>query len=226
MMRRTLPLLAGALLAVALSAAPVPAEDTLPKVQPPAGAPAAPTDDRLTPATLETMLRQMGLDPKLSKSSDGTRTFFHVVVNTDTFRFVLDISLDPDGGRLWFLAPLKQVDDISKVPADRLWALLQDNDSIYPASFSYYKAQKRLYLTLVLDNHGITAGRLHSELLNFMRIIERTYPHWNTAEWPGGAPTAGNPPTPPSTPPAAPPTPGTPPVFPPAAPPIGGPGKN
>jgi hypothetical protein len=174
---------------------------------------AAGTENGLTDASLEAMLRGMGYDPKITKSSSGKRTYYRLILSEDTFNFVFDMSLDVERTRVSFSAPLPVVNDKDGVAAERLWKLLEVNDDILPASFSYDKGNKRLYLNMAIDNRGITTAVLRKEITQFTRLIERTCPHWKEIQ-PAVAPA-----TPPATPPVIAP------VIPPATPPAAVPGN-
>jgi hypothetical protein len=171
----------------------------------------ATADQNLTDASLEAMLRGMGYEPTSSKSSSGKRTYYRLILKEDTFTFVFDLSLEVDRSRVAFSAPLPVVKDRDQVPAERLWKLLESNDDIAPAGFSFDKDRKRIYLNMAIDNRGITSAVLRKEITQFTRIIERTCPQWKDIQ-PVTAPA-----TPPITTPAA--TPANPPAATPANPP-------
>lgn len=149
----------------------------------------------LNDASLEATLRSMGYDPKISKSSNGKRTFYRLHLEEDKFRFVFDLSLDTERERIWFSGPLSTVTDRDRVATERLWKLLESNDDISPVFFSYDNNNKRVYLNLVIDNRDMTATILRKEISRFMRVTERTYPLWKDMQ---PAPAPSNPP--PATP--------------------------
>jgi hypothetical protein len=181
MIRKSAALLAAALAlaGVAQAADPVPA-----KGEAKAAEEVKKADGVLTNETLEKMLLDMGYEPKVSRSADGSRTWYDLTVKQDTFTFVIDLSLAD--GRLWFSCPLKKVADPDKVPAEKLWKLLQENDTVYPGSFSYYAQRKQFFYNLAVENRDLTPTRLRAELDRVMGVLRRTYTEWDTSTWPGG----------------------------------------
>jgi hypothetical protein len=167
-----------------------------------ADAPGVPEPGKLTVASLEKMLTDLGYDFKKSTSTDGKRTYFGLVVKQDNFTFVIDLSLDEQGSKLWFSCPLRTMEHPEKVKSERLWKLLEENDAIMPMSFSYDRSNSRFYLNLAVDNRGLTAKVLREELDRAMGVIRRTYAIWDSYQWPelndGAAPPAN--PTPPASP--------------------------
>lgn len=139
---------------------------------------------RLTDASLEAMLKNLGHTPTATKSESGKRTYYRLDLSEDSFTFVVDLSLDPEGARLWFSAPLVKVPERDRVALDRLWKLLESNDDILPASFSYDASRQRFYLNLTVDNRDITPAVLRKELSTFTRTIEKTYPLWKEVQPP------------------------------------------
>jgi hypothetical protein len=140
-------------------------------------------DDRLTAETLGKMLRDMGYDPKVSTSADKSITFYKLVLERDNFTYVIDVSLDKAQKRVWLVCALKRVGAIEQVQAARLQKLLEENDMIAPAAFSYDKTRKQFFLNVAVDNRGITAAQLRAELDTLQSVVRRTYPLWNTATW-------------------------------------------
>src|SRR4051812_22235926 len=76
---------------------------------------------RLTVEALGQMLDDLGYEYKVSKTEDGKRTFYGLVIKQDTFTYVVDLSLDPAGQRVWFSCPLRKVPEQDRVKAERLW---------------------------------------------------------------------------------------------------------
>jgi hypothetical protein len=149
-----------------------------PLAQEPGGGPARTAAGQvLNDSSLDALLRNLGYDPEVTKSASGKRIYYRLVTVEDAFRFVVDISLDQSCSRLWFSAPLPEV-AVDKVPPSRLVKLLEANDDITPASFSYDKARQRFYLNLAVDNRDITAAIVRKELTSLLRVIERTAPLW------------------------------------------------
>ena len=165
------------------------AQENVPQRQPsgPAIPQAAAPAQGLTDASLEKMLRDMGYDPKSSKSQDGKRTYYRVIIEEETFRFVVDLSLDRERMRVWLSAPLPQVASTESVAVERLWKLLESNDDISPASFSFDKSRKRFYLNMAIDNRDITPVVLRRELSYFMRTIQQTHALWKNISQQAGS---------------------------------------
>jgi hypothetical protein len=168
-----------ALAGLAHAADPAPA-----KAEPKATEQVKKTDGVLTNEALEKMLTDMGYEPKASKSEDGKRTWYNLTIEQDNFTFVLDLSLAD--GKLWFSCPLRKVAEPEKVPAEKLWKLLEENDTIYPGSFSYYAQRKQFFYNLAVENRDLTPAKVRSELDRAMGVMRRTYPDWDTSKWPGG----------------------------------------
>jgi hypothetical protein len=143
-----------------------------------------PTDNgKLTDAALEKMLVDLGYTPKKTVSADGKRTWYNLVVKQDTFTYVVDVSLDSEGKKVWFSCPLRTLNNPEKVKVERLWKLLEENDNILPMCFSFEKNTKRLYLNHAIDNRGVNARVLREELDLVLGVIRRTYAIWNSNTW-------------------------------------------
>jgi hypothetical protein len=138
---------------------------------------------KLTDATLEKMLEDLGYSPRKSVSADGKRTWYNLVIKQDTFTYIVDVSLDTEGKKVWFSCPLRKLEAPEKVKVERLWKLLEENDNLLPMSFSYDRSNKRFYLNHSMDNRGITARVLREDIDAVLGVMRRTYPLWNTQEW-------------------------------------------
>ncbi|MFO0810049.1 MAG: hypothetical protein U0746_15615 [Gemmataceae bacterium] len=162
---------------------------------PPAPAqPAAPAvSGKLNHERLGEVLRNFGYEPTISKSDDGTVNWYRIDIDQGDFKFVTFLCVLANEEKVRILLPLGNVAEPSKVPAERLWKLLEENGNIAPMAFYYNTVFKQFQLNHYIENRDLTPAKLRKELDATLRVTKRTYSVWDTSKWPGGpapAPTA------------------------------------
>jgi hypothetical protein len=170
-MKRTLPVLTALLLAV--TAAPA-CQDQAPKK---AGG------EVLTPEGLGEMLNDLGLEPK---AAGKNKDIYDVAIEKENWKVFIRVSLSGDRKIVWLDSSTKVLTD-PEAAKPAVWRkLLELNDEIIPARFSYDKKFKQIHLMRPLDNQGITPARMRQEIDAFDALMRRTEPAWNPKNF-GGA---------------------------------------
>jgi hypothetical protein len=144
---------------------------------------ASPAKTALTMEDLAKKLADMGYD--LKKIND---TSYEVVIQRDNWKIYLTILFSADKTRLWLVSNLADIEDISKVPADVLAKLLDGNATCSPSFFYYNTDAKRpafryLKIARPVDNRGITASVLRTEIDALFDTIKNTKPVWMPSAW-------------------------------------------
>jgi hypothetical protein len=177
-------------------------------------APAAPTAPAAAPGTVATvddlaaLLRQLGYEVDVRKDASGEGGCL-VTIRKDGFTYVLEVFMNKSRRFMWVVAELGQL-DIDHAPPAALVKLLEEDDKYSPAHFSYRRADRRLLLSVVLENREITPEKLNQYVNFLLYVVKETYPTWgNLGAAASTPPAAGNPPANPGTnpPPAGSPTP-------------------
>lgn len=144
-----------------------------------AGAQGPAAGHALTTESLGTMLENLGYEVKPWDNKKG----YGVTWKQDTWTFYANASVSTNGGVLWLVMPLGNVEDPAKAKLAAVFGLLTENDAIGPLHFSYNTSNKRLYLNDPVPNVGVTPARLRKELEDMAAVLKRTEPMWDTAKW-------------------------------------------
>jgi hypothetical protein len=137
----------------------------------------------LTPTGLGDLLRDLGYEPKeVGKKKD----IYDIVVERNNWKIFIRISLSGDRKNLWLDASTVTLKDPDSA-APAVWLkLLELNDEIIPARFSYDNKFKQIHLLKPLENQGITPARMRQEIDAFDSLMRRTEPAWAPKNF-GGA---------------------------------------
>lgn len=135
-------------------------------------------DDKgaLSPEGLGEMLRDLGYEPKdLGKNKDR----YQILVERDDWKVFLRVSLSGNRKYVWLDASTQALADPDAAPPAAWLRLLQLNDEIFPARFTFDKKAKQIRLLLPFENRGITPARMRQQLDSFDQILRRTEPDWD-----------------------------------------------
>lgn len=144
-----------------------------------------PAKGGMTAEQLGSMLSNMGYEPKDLGSGD-----FEVIIERDNWKTYVGLSISPNGRYLWLDASLHTVSDPDRVPAATWRKLLEVNDQIGPAYFSWNKKTNKLWLFLPVENRDITPVRMRKEIEAFDAILRRTVDSWEKKHFQTAAPAA------------------------------------
>lgn len=189
MTRRLIPVLllaAGLSAAVALGrAGSTPAQVVLPIAPPPKAAdgddePKARKGRVLTAESLSEMLDSMGYDFRSDTTAAGN-TIYTLTIPSDTWKFVVEVSVSPNGSFVWLVAPLHTLP--AAVPSEPLVRLMQENWAVYPHTFAVPKDSRRLYLQRALENQNVTPAKLRGAIEAMTGTIRSTAPLWDVPKW-------------------------------------------
>ncbi len=166
---RHLVIVCGCLLFMVPTRAPAQdAKANAPKKQLPPG-----TLDR---ATLKEWLADLGYKPE-----DWNESYFKITIVRDNRNIFFLIGPSSDMGRLWYLAPLSSIPDLSRVPAEPIRKLLEENDAIQPNCFTYLPESKTLYLASSVRNSELTRAKLRKGIQDFDALVRKKEPLWKPA---------------------------------------------
>ena len=130
-------------------------------------APAALSDDGL-----RQMLTAMGYEPKpLSKG-------YLLAIKRDTWTLNVQVVLSDNKQKIGMNANVGLVENPDAVTATQWRSLLIANGDIDPSFFYYDATTKKLFLHRVLDNTGLTAAMLRSQIDSFCENIKNTENLW------------------------------------------------
>lgn len=121
------------------------------------------------------MLRGLGYEPSVRKS--GSMDVLHLSIRRDDWTFEFDVSVSGNKKKIWMSCFF---DPYSRDPNARELANLLDASFKHgPAHFTYNPTNRQLNLGLPLDNRGITADILRTEVETFIDTIRKTESLWN-----------------------------------------------
>jgi hypothetical protein len=127
---------------------------------------------QLSDDSLRQMLDGLGLEPKaLSKG-------YLIVIKRDSWTYNIQLVLSADRSKLGMNANLGIIEDADSVTASQWKALMEANGSIEPSFFYFDADKKKLYLHRVLDNRGLTAAYVRSQIDTFISDMKSTADLW------------------------------------------------
>lgn len=136
----------------------------------------------LTVDSLETMLENMGYEPKAGKYNDGTK-YLTVSIARGTWTFAIGLDLSPDKSQIWLSSYLAEVKDPAKVKPEPLLKLLEANNAIWPCYFVYFTSHNGLSIYRPLKNLDLKPALLKNTLESHMNAIESTAGLWDVSKW-------------------------------------------
>ena len=144
----------------------------------------APAKDNgvLTPATLKTILINLGYDPKEEKVGDSV--IYWIAVQRGGLKYNVNVNISPNGQNVWATVPLVAVPANTELPAARLLKLLELNQTtVGPSHFVYSALNKQIYLNRALENREVTPKMVRTMLDQVTGVSESTREYWDISKW-------------------------------------------
>ncbi len=104
-----------------------------------------------------------------------------------SWQFPVLVTLSENEQDVTIVLGLRRVSDLQKVPATRLWQLLETNEKSGRTSFAFNRERNRLELFSLIGNSGITGQTLRDEINRLAILARDTESLWNLEESAGGA---------------------------------------
>jgi uncharacterized protein (TIGR03067 family) len=123
--------------------------------------------------TLGKLLRDLAFEPK-ALSPD----VFQVSVVRDHWPVHVMLSLSTDGRRIWMESKFAPVEEPDRVPASAWKKLLEANEKIGPAHFTFEPGDRRIHLYKPFENQNLTSERLQREIEQFDLTVRKTQEFW------------------------------------------------
>jgi hypothetical protein len=142
-----------------------------------------PGSEALTPTGLGALLNDLGYEPK---EAGKKKDIYDIAVERDNWKIFIRISLSGDRKSIWLDASTVALKDPDAAKPAAWLKLLELNNEIVPARFSYDKKFKQLHLLKPFDNRGFTPARMRQEIDAFDALMRRTEPVWAPKNF-GGA---------------------------------------
>jgi hypothetical protein len=134
---------------------------------------AKPVNEALSGEQIEKLLKESGLQPELLSAD-----LWQVTIDRDAWKVHVVVSLLNDGARIGLECKFTPIPDPETVPSTAWLKLLEENERITPAHFTFDKSDKRVHLYKSFDNIALTSARLKKELENFDLTVRRTQSVW------------------------------------------------
>ena len=103
---------------------------------------------------------------------------FQITVERDHWPVHVMLSLSADGRRVWLESKFAPVEDPDRVPPQTWKKLLEANEKIGPAHFSFDPRDRRVHLYKSFDNQHVTSKRLKEEIGHFDATVRKTQDCW------------------------------------------------
>ena len=137
----------------------------------------APRTDKPVPAAapltdegVQSLLNNMGYDPKVDKQEKTT--VYTITIDQGGWTYYIDVALSADKDQLWITSTVADVPADGKIPAETLLRLLEENDNIGPAAVYYDKTNKTIKVALPLLNRGgVTPVVFRTYLGDYMKDV-------------------------------------------------------
>lgn len=132
---------------------------------------AAPSQDKLKPAELKSMVEGLGYETKVLNSEAGKEKYEFTIKLTD-FNVPMGAEISPSGNYVWltvFLGAMK--------PAHPFEELLRANGDIQP-SFFYITKSGNLMMAVAIDNRQVTAAVLKRNVDKISADVSKTSKTW------------------------------------------------
>lgn len=164
--------------------APAPLAPPAPPAPAPAPAPAAgtsapatpPAEGALTFDSFPAFAANLGYECK--KISDST---WQIDASRGNFNMTVNVLFDAKHEVVWFFTYLREVPDLSKVPAEAYRRLLESNMTIGPSHF--YMSKAKLFMGRAIENDHVTSVKFRRELDQFFLDCQATESLWSVEKW-------------------------------------------
>ncbi|MEZ6142030.1 MAG: hypothetical protein R3B84_15805 [Zavarzinella sp.] len=159
-------LLVTCIIGACLGLGSAPADEKLPLMRPiPSGA--------ISTDILGKWLRELGYEPKVLSTQ-----VFQVEIVRDRWPVYILLSLSNDGSRIWLESKFSPIAEPDRVPPKAWKQLLEINDVIGPAHFSFDSTDRRIHLYCPVKNHSLTQELVRKELDRFDNTVRQTQQYW------------------------------------------------
>ena len=148
---------------------------TVPLVAQPASKPVEPPPGGYTPEKLIEALTKLGYEPTVY-GTNKDRCW--VSLNRGDYRTTVAFSFTTDRTTVWFDCPLSTVAFPAQAPAKAMRALLEENERIDPAHFTYDTTEKRFHLYQAYPNRDWAPKKLRQEIEKFDDLLRKKEPIW------------------------------------------------
>ncbi len=146
------------------------------------GDPAPAASGALTVESMNTMLENMGYEPKVGQYSDGGK---YITANVTRGIWTISVSFDlsPDKSKIWLSVFLTKVNDPTKVPLASALKLLDAEANVWPSYFAYSTQYNTIYIYRPLQNADVKPAVLRATIDAFMTNIDSTSAAWESDAW-------------------------------------------
>jgi uncharacterized protein (TIGR03067 family) len=159
-------LMAAALVA-AVVAVPLAAQQPAKTVETPPGG--------YTPAQLVETLTKLGYEPTVYGAKKDK---CWISLNRGNYSTTVAFEISSDATTIWFDCPLTAIANPAQAPNKAMQRLLEENDKIGPAHYTYDIGQKRFHLYRAHGNHDWTPKKLRQEIEQFDDTLRKQEPNW------------------------------------------------
>jgi hypothetical protein len=147
-------------------------------VKPAPPAPIPPAGARLlTPVTLASILKELGY------AATAAGPYLRLQIKEEGYSYPLDLSFSNSGAWLVVMAHLATVEDLTRVPATPLLALLSTNDSLLGMAFSYNRESGNIMLNAAVPNRSLDAAAIKNIVEGLKKTVRETEGLWDTHSW-------------------------------------------
>jgi hypothetical protein len=138
---------------------------------------AVPGGITLTMENIPAFVAPLGYEAK--KVNDNC---YSIDASRDGWTLYVNIWPDKYQKKVWFIAYMREIKDMSTVPTDALVKLLEANNQIGPSHF--YLSKNCIYIGRALENENVTPVRFRHELDQFFADCQKTEQLWAVEKWP------------------------------------------
>jgi uncharacterized protein (TIGR03067 family) len=139
----------------------------------PSKIPPVPPSGAVDSENLGKRLKEAGFEPR-SLSDD----VFQISVERDSWKVHIMVSAPAENERIWLECKFAPIADPDSVPPAAWRKLLEENERISPAHFTFDKSDKRVHLYKGIRNHDVSPARLKKEIDAFDAVARRTHSIW------------------------------------------------
>ncbi len=125
-------------------------------------------------------LKDMGLAPQSLFPN-----VWQVSLDREGWKVHVMVTLTPDGERIWLESKFTPIDQPDIVDASVWLKLLEANERISPAYFTFDRGDKRVHLYRAFDLGAASASRLKKEIDAFDAAVRRTQSLWRSENFSG-----------------------------------------
>jgi uncharacterized protein (TIGR03067 family) len=140
--------------------------------------PPAKDSTALTPEKLGEMLTDMALEPR-DISVKGAKNCYSITSERDGRKLYINVLLSTDHKVIWFELKTVPVADPNSDVGDAWFRLLARNGEITPAYFTFNEKDRRIYLSMTVENTGLTPKEMRKHYDLFDGFAHSTATEWD-----------------------------------------------